>query len=259
MSQEQEVREEKQETPTSSELRELKDLVEALRESIIELRSALSEINNPFNVMRKPGKEEDEESSSSEPLIPLSASQNISPHPLHSIVAQPAGEAKAQVREQAKENKGGYSKPEARAAGLGDHESVEAGALHYYPETARDRKRHNALQASVDGGKLRINLPRLIRVMYLVRKKAPKENLDAMIEILDRVGLIPGDLKDVMLKVADLVEKARESGIPPEKQLILLYALAKASGVRDGSLEEEAMGYILDMLDGGEDWEKRQS
>ncbi|MEB3859636.1 MAG: hypothetical protein LRS43_00335 [Desulfurococcales archaeon] len=256
VSQEREAREEPQDAGQASELRELKDLVEALRESVVELKSALSELSNPFNMMRKPGKEEDEESSSSEPLVPLSASQSISPSPVHAMMPHTLKEER--------ETKPAWSEREAEGRASGkEREALEeegkgdGGRIEEAMEAAREA--YTQLQGLEERTGGRINLARLIRIMYMIRRKAPKDNLESMIEILDMVRIIPSDMKEVMLKVADLVEKARESGISPERQLILLYALAKASGAYDGALEEEAMSYILEMLDGGEDWERQQS
>ncbi len=243
------------------EVKELKELIEALRESIIELRSTLSEINNPFNIMKEPGSNnEEEEEKHQESPLPLSASPVVAPYPIHfesytgSSQEQDSGKSKKPGSNEEGDKVG---KPNSINKELmEEHNSMnervheteyesEAGITHDQEELLKNLKRKyvNSIDTS--------RLTRLLRTLYIVRSKLPREAIEDIIDVLLALKLIRPQERELVAKLVDLVDKTRGQGLTPEDAVVIMYVISKSLGITDAHLEDEAFKSILKEIAGG--------
>ncbi len=247
-----------------NELKELKELVEALKESIIELRSTLSELNNPFNIMKEPGSNngEEEEEKHQESPLPLSASPVVAPYPVqletYTVSSQEQSSVKSRRASEAESNSAKSTTGSSEAVATSEEKREVLGErVHetdYEFEADLKSSQENILQNlkkkyanSIDTSRL----TRLLRTLYIVRSKLPREAIEDIVDVLLALKLIRPDERKLVAKLIDLVDKTRSQGLTPEDTVVIMYVLSKSLGVTDAYLEDEAFKSILKEIAGG--------
>ena len=201
---------------------EVKELVEALRSALVDLRAAISELTNPFNVMRRYGemvelealrKASEGVSEASQPA-PLSSSTAMSSEPESATAERRSFNEAAEVVERVLRGEGlPIKETKARAYGFPD-------------------------------------LIKMVRMLYALRERMPSDLLGKYVEVLSAMGLLGEKEASVVKKLLDVIDDGLEKGLTVEDQILALHVLTKALGVSDERLEEEVMRILLTRVGG---------
>ncbi len=233
-----EVSEEPREEPKPVETDELKTLVEALRNSVMELRSAISDLTSPFNLMRQAAEREElkaiREATEDAGPVPFSASPTAVP-----TAPRPAG-------------------PEPRVTVVQPKEAVKVEK----PVEEAERPQPVAMEERPRVVARRevplVKALRLLRLLYTLRSKLSSHNIENLIQLLVVMGAIDEGMADTVRQLLSLVEEGMRSGLSPEDQAVIIYSLAKTLGVEDEEFEEEVASILLKRLGGGGIWGSQQ-
>jgi len=209
------------EQPRERELEELKELVSALRDSIVELKATLMDVVSPFSKMRVGEEERPEE----EALEPVSSQIRLAPAPVTAPAEARPQEAQAPRAERAAEA--------ARQAARSEAAERPAGA----PPRA-------AQQPAIG---LRKAL-KVIKLLYKLSQSVPSQNLETYIQFMKTIGLIDERAEEVLMTLKKMVDVGTQSGIDAEDQIIAIYSIAKMLGVTDPELEEEIAFSLAERL-----------
>lgn len=210
---------------------DLNQLVEALKEAVMELRETVTELTNPLNrlsyggegtggtssyrtkveaiPLSKPVNEKNRESTASDSTDSKLVSETLVSRP---DTTPSSSEGKSDLKELV-----GY---------------VPLGVTRL---------------ALSDENKLR-RIMRLMRVMFNLRGRVPPELLERYIEIFVGLRLITRDDADLVKNVLRAINEGYASGLGPEEQILLMTLLAKGLGINDEVLEEEALRIIAENL-----------
>ena len=200
---------------------ELKELVEVLRDSILELKATLTEMSSPLAGMKRQGVEEDDEA-----LAPVSASSALTSKTGVMLVEKPR-ESKGQQNKEG-ELDDGSEKP----SGDGSSTQVER-------KPARPQQQPAGANGREDS---RITFKKSIKILKLLYKLSdsiPPSQVENYTRLFQALGLLDGKIAETISVLKDIVEVGRESGIDPEDQIIAIYSIAKILGIADPELEEE--------------------
>lgn len=200
---------------------DVRELVETLRDLIVELRSIISDARNPFSPVMKEGGDDEE-------LEPLSASPRIA-NPLTAPPPSSQGASSGAVD-------GGRGE-EGRGDGVAEKEGRGPGGL--------------------ESEGLFLGVARLIRTINVMQGFMDGDTLGKFIDALESLGYIDSRERRVAMRVVEAVESAKKYGLTPEEQLFLMYSLARAFGVRDPVIEDEVFNAVARMI-GERKWGNQQ-
>jgi len=206
------------------ELEELKELISALKDSIVELKSTLMDAVSPFSKMRTSEVERTEE----EMLEPVSA--RGAPSPMVQLAEQPSL-PKEELRPIETEKPKVEIKEEIRKTA----ETKLPGIPSLVAEEAREIKRQKAPLVGIDIKKTF----KLLKLLYRLTQSLPPESIENYISFMKTLGLIDEKTENALLLLKKMVDSGVQAGLDPEDQIIALYSLAKMLGITDPELEEE--------------------
>lgn len=218
------------------QLKELRETIEGLKEALVDIKALLSEVNNPFVILRKAGEEELRKVAE--------AAEGAQPRPAPIPASAPAGseygaEDQAAVREGVGST-GPAHRSEREATGLGG-------------EVRR------ALEPIASASGVVLSLGRLLKLLELLSNlydMVPPKLVKNVITLYVKAGVLSREQGRVLRRVAALADEFKAQGLDFKRQLIIMYALARALGVRDEGLEDEVALRVLlsvgDLLRGGE-------
>ena len=208
---------------------DLGQLVEALKEAVMELRETVTELTNPLNRLSYSGEGEGEKDNyrAKVEAIPLSKpsegkgkEDTIPSSTIHESVPE------APISEQ--------------RTVLPEGENNLERLMNY---TSLGTRR----QALSTESKLR-RIMRLMRVVFNLRGRIPPELLERYVDIFVGLRLISKDDADLVKSVLKAINEGYASGLGPEEQILLMTLLAKGLGINDEALEEEALRVIAESL-----------
>lgn len=188
----------------SSIRKDLDDMRSSMEEAMIEIRSLLSEISNPFNYMRKFAQETE--------LKELGI--DISQRSAH------------------EENMANNRGEESASSGGSPH------GMRGIPKTGgneiKDIGIGEKLEDILSGG---VSISRLMRLILFVGENLQtlgRDGLVGLVELGVSSGVLPREAMHLVARVISLIEETR---LPPKSLAIMLYRLARSMGVSDREAE----------------------
>ncbi len=250
---------------TGINARELQELVQSLKETILELRETVDEIYNP---MRKKPVEPVQEvhADDSSQGKDSTTSNNVTSSGSSSV---PTGR---QVREQEPNNQasghaacGGNGSPEKNgntrsatpAVGSGPSYGVssENGGI----STPMVFHGMGALVGALKNGRMDLSrLAGLLRLLYDLQSKVPPEYLSGLADILYDSGLVDERQRDTLKRLIDLARVGREHGLSIDESIAILAALARELGLDITQVTDQLVRAILEAKGGAAVWEPQQ-
>uniref|UniRef100_A0A7J3ZLU9 Uncharacterized protein n=1 Tax=Fervidicoccus fontis TaxID=683846 RepID=A0A7J3ZLU9_9CREN len=221
------------------ELSELKELVDALRDSILELKATLYEMTSPLAGLRKYAKEEESE----EVLPPVSALPAITSE--REIKAAETLEGigkpvKETVQPKAAFEGGKEERPEegvTQIASVQETRGLRRQAIDIYGRYSRSEAMAVFRKAI-----------KLLRLLYELSNSMPPIQIENYTKLLRTLGLLDDRISETISVLKDIVEVGRENGIDPEDQVIAIYSIAKVLGITDQELEEEIAFSLVERI-----------
>lgn len=187
-------------------------VVEELRNAIIEVRSAVSELANPFNFMRKYAEIVDDSGKLLQLLgqqnIQSTSSQQVSPNLLAPIASQ---------------------------LPLSDDIKMLLSSI------LTQQRTPSSLQSSP--------FARILRLIKWVDEHLtglPREVVDELTAFAVASGLIGEKERGLLLSAINFVESMRKRGVRIREQLIMLYTIIKMLGVEDREADSEILKIIIE-------------
>ncbi len=207
---------------------DLNQLVEALKEAVMELRETVTELTNPLNRLSYSGNTEEANTYRTKvEAIPLSKP------------TEKKGE-----EETTSSSTDRKLASEALASESSTTVSGDQGSIRKLMSYVTSEAPYSAINT---GNRLR-RIMRLMRVIFNLRGKIPPTLLEQYIEIFVGLGLITRDDADLVKNVLRAINEGYASGLGPEEQILLMTLLAKGLGINDEALEEEALRVIAENL-----------
>lgn len=215
------------------ELEELKELVSALKDSIVELKATLMDAVSPFSKMRTGEAEVIEE----ERLEPISA-QPASAHPYRPLEPQPEPSIKVEER-----------KIERPAAGeISERAPTPAAQRAKEPQIPTEGPTYELRAVRpVTTLNLRKSL-KLLKLLFKLSQSIPSQQIETYINFMKTTGLIDDKAAESLMVLKQLVDSGVQAGIEPEDQIIAMYSIAKMMGITDPELEEEIAFSLAERL-----------
>lgn len=191
----------------SSIRKDLDDMKSSIEGAIMDIRSILSEISNPFNYMRKFAQETELEH----------LGIDINQRRIH--------------EENIVKNKGGES---ASPASPGDSPRGIIGVSKTGGDEISSGRISEKLEDIFSG---EVSLSRLMRLILFVGENLQTLGRDGLVELVElgvSSGVLPREAMHLVARVISLMEETR---LPPKSLAIMLYRLAKSMGVSDREAE----------------------
>ncbi len=257
---------------------ELKELVEALKDAVVDLRAALSEMTNPMNLMRRYGELEELEALKRS----VSTTQAASARAPIPVSAQDSIVSESSLAAQSTARKEGIEKPLEREAARTKEESIPKRVKEVKGiEVAKPASKEGRKVEGEAGGAVRIagrhglsvaeplssrqpprpsevfsegvkkfapRIIKFIKTLYLLDERLPVPLVSKYIDLLEAVGLLRSEEVEVAKKLYEVVDEGLKRGLSVDEQILTLYILIKALGVESAELENEALKIIMKSL-----------
>ncbi len=249
---------------------ELKELVKALKDTLVDLRAAISELTNPLNVMRRYGELEELEAvkkaATEHAVPPYSARVEESQVPQVKEVKELAELKESKRVEEELVHEGKHEKERVTAkveqppAEIKRELGEEGKAPPYVPEEV-------AVPTQISGRKTprEFSLIKLMKMFYMLREKLPSDLLRKYIDLMVSLGKVSKEESEVIRRILEIIDDSAWLGLSVDDQIVIMYILSKALGVRNDELEEELLGILTSKLRsvrskmrGEEDWGSQQ-
>ncbi len=213
---------------------ELKELVESLRESILELKATISDISGPFSKAKERAESMEAEEAESTLVTPLSASHEIA-HQVQQI-SKTSGKRESNIRE----GDGGESTLEASSIEKPFERTI------IYKEEERIKHKEPTQRWSLN------RVFKMLRLLNTLSKTLPEENIKSYIKLLKLLGFIDDSTQHTLEALMEIIETGRRANSPPENQMIVIYTLARVLGLRDPGLDEETALILVERMINGQ-------
>ena len=203
----------------------IKTSVEGIKATLIDLRSAVAEIDNPFNILRKYGKallsEEQIEESSQEnvqnmgvnaqpPVLPVAQYPPIQPYT-----------------------------PIAHYASL--HQTVKTVENTKVGESVEE-KHEKSEEVVKKEGKINFNLyTRLVEWVNKITEHVPPDVLEKLISSYVEIGVIDESIGNVLRKIVKTVNELKSLNLSVDEQAKYLHELIQALGLTNGDIAQKVI------------------
>jgi len=236
--------------------RELKELVGALKDAIIDLRTAVSEITNPLNVMRRYGEMEEFQAikQTAEGKQPLGQAVTAPPTPESAspeiVQSYPGAPQKSSHRG----SKPSYMMEASPGTGFKVSAALKGETpfgtegLRSFPSGFEEAQEQSVRRKSAPTLKSMSKILKLIKTMYMLRERLPSDLLGRYVELLSSLGVVPEDDSDVVKKLFEVIDEGVKKGLSIEDQLIILHILVRTLDVESEELEEEVLRILSNMV-----------
>ena len=216
------------ELDVAKELKALKEGIEELKRSLAEVKAVIADLTGPFSLY-KPPTETPQQRALSPQSQPAAESREVSTgEEVHSGVVKESGFAT--------EKPGKKGEQVVR--------EVEGGFERVLGELGRVVREERRRIASYSMKRL----IGLIKTVYGIRQMYPRESVESIITVLEKLGVISDNELELLKASMDLVEGNIRQNVSTEETALLMYMLLKNLGVRDEELEEEATRAVLQAL-----------
>ncbi len=250
---------------TGINTRELQELVQSLKETILELRETVDEIYNPMR--KKPVEivQEARTSESSQDKDDDVSNSTASSRPGNALPERQVRgqEHSSQVSEHAacsgngSPERNGNTRPVTPAVGSGPGYSVSGKNGDIPAPTAFHGM--GALVGALRNGRMDLSrLAGLLRLLYDLQTKVPPEYLSGLADILYDSGLVDERQRDTLKRLIDLARVGREHGLSIDESIAILAALARELGLDITQVTDQLVRAILEAKGGAAVWEPQQ-
>ena len=232
---------------------DVKELINALKDAVVELKSLVLEAENPFREKPLVKKVKVEEAPSLKKQVveekdiekPVLASEKLTGEPA------PAGQSQEPTERLAPETIGAAP---AQAAVKAVSPKAESGEL---AESLKQAVRE------IRGGLSFRKILKLTELFFNIRKPVLQDNLPKIIRLLELTGYV-GDVEAELLRLlSEMANDSRKFKIRPEDNVIIAYMIAKTLGVEDREFENDLLDILYKIVIGGRgegvgEWESQQ-
>ena len=224
--------------------------IDSIKATLIDLRSALAELSNPFNILRKyadiffGSEEERKEQSGKEPKKAEHQTQPVSPQIIPIVIPSPVPIQGNSYRQDQVSNMGQNSISTAiiQTASSSQEEMGESSGTTPKQEMTRgDSKR-----MSIDV------YEKLVDWANNVLNRIDRDKFNKLIDYYTDIGLIEEDMGNALKKIVEIVNELRSANIDPKEQVELLRELlsgvngSRPSSERKGEKEEKESSSIVE-------------
>jgi hypothetical protein len=216
------------ELDVARELKALKEGLEELKRSLAEVKATIADLTGPFSLY-KPSTEALQQPVPSAQPQPTPESRRVSTVEEKRSGVVEEGEL---VTEKPGE-RGGQAVRE-----------VEGGFERVLGELGRVVREERARMTSYSMRRL----IGLIKTVYEIRQMYPRESVESIITVLEKLGVISDKELELLKASMDLVEGSIKQNVSTEETTLIMYMLLKNLGVRDEELEEDATRAVLQAL-----------
>ncbi|MEL9908607.1 MAG: hypothetical protein QXP97_01605 [Desulfurococcus sp.] len=216
------------ELDVAKELKALKDGLEELKRSLAEVKAVIADLTGPFSLYKPPTETLQQQAPSPQPQS-ASESRGVS-------TGEERRSGVVKESEFATEKPGERGGQVVREAGGGFERVLsELGRV-----VREERTRMTSYSMK--------RLIGLIKTVYEIRQIYPRESVESIITVLEKLSIISDKELELLKASMDLVEGNIRQNMSTEETTLLMYMLLKNLGVRDEELEEEATRAVLQAL-----------
>ncbi len=217
---------------------EIKELVNALRDAVVELKSVIMEAESPFR---------------EKPLQPL-------PRAKATVEAQRGEAAVEEEREEASTQlpSSQIGKPVKTVYKL----AVEEGGAKGPPsEASEGQARSEAVKGlekellerleAVGAKSSRVRFRQileLLNIFYGISSHQLQDNVSRIIRMLELAGYVGNTESELLRLLAEIADDSRKFKLRPEDNVIVAYLITKTLGMRDPEFEEELLKLLFKMV-----------
>ena len=232
---------------------DMKELINALKDAVVELKSLVLEAENPFR---------------DKPLV-----KKVKIEEAPSQQKQVAGEKAIEKPALASEKLTGGPTPTEQSIGATQSLTPEnigvaparTGVQAVPSKLEGDELAESLRQAvrEIRGGLSFKKILKLTELFFNIRKPVLQDNLPKIIRLLELTGYV-GDVEAELLRLlSDIANDSRKFKIRPEDNVIIAYMIAKTLGVEDREFENELLDILYKIVIGGRgegvsEWESQQ-
>lgn len=240
-------------------------MIEGIKATLVDLRAAVAEVSNPFNIMRKYA----ELLGTNQSMVPQPQSQQVitpQQYPVATNIkhehaedrelgGSAVGTAKPELPSESDEvsGKAGTGKDDLESVissliSRKDEESekseseadeVEKGAGE---DEAREVLGNSLKELIVSESARKLGLGKFLKLIKWIDTmldRVPADNFETLIKFAAHIGVLSEGDVELVLNAVDLAMKARAESIRIDDQLIALYTLAKIFGLEDKEADDE--------------------
>ena len=232
---------------------DVKELINALKDAVVELKSLVLEAESPFRDKPLVKKVKIEEAPSQQKQVaeekaiekPALASEKLTGEPT------PARQSIEAVQGLAPENVGVAP---ARTAVRAVSSKAEGEEL---AESLKQAVRE------IRGGLSFKKILKLTELFFNIRKPVLQDNLPKIIRLLELTGYVGGVEAELLRLLSEMANDSRKFKIRPEDNVIIAYMIAKTLGIEDREFENELLDILYKIVIGGRgegvsEWESQQ-
>jgi len=232
---------------------DVKELINALKDAVVELKSLVLEAENPFRERPIVKKVKVEEAPSQQKQIagekaiekPALASEKLTGEPA------PAEQSIGAAQSLAPENIG---------------VTPAQTAVQAVPSKAEREELAESLKQAVReirGGLSFKKILKLTELFFNIRKPVLQDNLPKIIRLLELTGYVRDVEAELLRLLSEMASDSRKFKIRPEDNVIIAYMIAKTLGIEDREFENELLDILYKIVIGGRgegvsEWESQQ-
>ncbi|MCE4606325.1 MAG: hypothetical protein F7B59_03220 [Desulfurococcales archaeon] len=207
---------------------ELGELVKALKDAIVELKSIVMEAESPYRE-KPPAIKSVKISNVSEPTEEAREAVHVKPQSVAEVLA-------SQSREK---HSGG----------------IAAGIPAKIPPSVDEAKEKIEEALSSKGSSLRElsfrRILKLTRIFFNINKPVLQDNLSKIIHMLELTGYVNEAESELLKLLADLAMDSRKFKVRPEDNVIIAYMIARTLGVEDKEFESDLLEVLYNIAMSG--------
>jgi len=221
---------------------ELRELVEALRRAILDLRSAIDEISNPIIPRPQAADRGDDSGAGAAGGAGEESGGSRPPQGGRGLHEAPGGSDSGGEPSKPTEPPAGVGFPRQRGPGNGGAALPALEAPAAPPASPRARPRLSLEK-----------LAGLLRLAYELQSRVPAEYLAGMVDILHDSGLISSRQREALRRLIEIARTGYEHGVGVDESIAILAAIARELGIDVSAVTEELVKAVLRRR-GGESW-----
>ena len=205
---------------------EISELVEALKDAVMQLRETLSELNNP--------------------LARIGVAESAAPQAPGETVEREGGESEEETKEEKTIAKPALHEEKHVGPELGEAQLIFGPGTIQAATSEKLGKERPELSMTKKEGELNIEkVLRLLRLVFELRESVDPSIIEKYVSIYKRLGLVSDDESEVLKDLIDLTIEGSRYGLTVEDHVAVMALLAKTLGIQDKELEEESVKLLL--------------
>ncbi len=235
------------------EKEDVRELINALKDAVVELKSLVLEAENPFR--DKP--------------IAKKVKIEVAPSQQKRIAEEKAIEKPALASEKLTSEPTPTERSVRATQGLAPEITgvapARATVQAIHPKLEGEKLTESLKQAvrEIRGGLNFKKILKLTELFFNIRKPVLQDNLPKIIRLLELTGYVGGVEAELLRLLSEMANDSRKFKIRPEDNVIIAYMIAKTLGVEDREFENELLDILYKIVIGGRgegvsEWESQQ-